>query len=336
MSKYDYTKQVDVPRLTQEIQQSNIVTALDYISALGTAISIYFKADLSTEDKTTLDTIVANHSGLPLPVNVVKPVLISNTINEALPSASASPLNIHCMEPWGSAGGYFEPRGATKYVCNITLSNPSTDGLTFTYNEDVDIVPTIGNYVFQQGGTVKSWITSIDAVNHTLTFERPNLAAGAGIYSKGMYVDCIVREWAPVMYIWGMTFNVLEYLNDVLETDPCPDFCELSVVDLDDMWKTDEVCMAVLGVPAADAGPILTANKWEINHEYGEHWTKYYDESWIANFNGKYTRSTDGAPGGAFPGLYFRFSLFTTEVEDNKVYKVLLDYAPTSIPTGSN
>ncbi len=335
MSKYDYTKVVDVPRLTQEIQQSNIVTALDYMDVLGTAVSIYFKAELSTEDKTTLDTIVANHSGLPLPVNITKPVKIMNTLGEALPSAQASPLNIHCMEPWGSTGGMFEPRGDTKYVCSITLSSSSLDGLTFIYNSDVEIVPTVGNYVFQQGGTVKSWATAVDTVNHTITFEMPYLVEGVGVYSKGMYVDCLVREWSSTMYIWGMTFNVLEYLNDVLETDPCPDFCELSVVDLNDMFKTDEVCMAIFGVPAAEAAPYLTANKWEINHEYGEHWTKYYDESWVSNFNGKFTKSTDGAPGGAFPGLYFRFSLFTTEVEEDKIYKCLIDYAPTSIPEGT-
>ena len=60
----------------------------------------------------------------------------------------------------------------------------------------------------------------------------PYLTAGPGIYTRGMYVDCLVRDWASVMYVWGITFNVSEYANGILETDPCPDFCELSVVDL--------------------------------------------------------------------------------------------------------
>jgi len=80
-TQYSYTKLVDVPRLTLEIQQSSIVTALDYISVLGLNVSIYFKADLSTNDKTTLDNIIANHSGQPLPVNVSKPVTVTTPVD---------------------------------------------------------------------------------------------------------------------------------------------------------------------------------------------------------------------------------------------------------------
>ena len=72
-TKYTYSissdfpnAKVDLSRLTLEIQQSSIVTALDYINTDGDDCNVWFKAELSTEDQTTLDTIVANHSGEPL------------------------------------------------------------------------------------------------------------------------------------------------------------------------------------------------------------------------------------------------------------------------------
>ena len=80
MTAYDYNlsdfpnNKVSVDRLTQEIQQSAIVTALDHINVNDSLVSIFFKADLSTGDQTILDGIVAAHSGLALPgaVQIVK------------------------------------------------------------------------------------------------------------------------------------------------------------------------------------------------------------------------------------------------------------------------
>lgn len=64
---YSYTKAADIPRLTQEITASTIVTVLDHINLTGTALGIVFKDAISDADISTLDTIVAAHSGLPLP-----------------------------------------------------------------------------------------------------------------------------------------------------------------------------------------------------------------------------------------------------------------------------
>lgn len=71
MIEYAYTKSpVSVDRLTQEIQSSAIVTALDHISTVDSALSIFFKDNLSNTDKTTLDSIVSDHNGQPLDSNV--------------------------------------------------------------------------------------------------------------------------------------------------------------------------------------------------------------------------------------------------------------------------
>jgi hypothetical protein len=79
-TKYPYSipvdfpnQAVDVDRLTAEIQESAIVTALDYINVFGDVCDIWFKAPLSAGDKTILDGLVAAHSGeeYPAPPTVV-------------------------------------------------------------------------------------------------------------------------------------------------------------------------------------------------------------------------------------------------------------------------
>ena len=74
-TKYTYTISTAFPtgkvapdRLTNEIQISAIVTALSKIDVdeVADICDIWFKDALSAEDQTTLNTIVANHSGEPL------------------------------------------------------------------------------------------------------------------------------------------------------------------------------------------------------------------------------------------------------------------------------
>lgn len=79
MTMYSYTKTpVSLDRLTQEIQQSSIVTALDHMVLFGAALDIYFKSTLSSEDETTLSSIVTAHDGTPLSENVVQNVAIQS------------------------------------------------------------------------------------------------------------------------------------------------------------------------------------------------------------------------------------------------------------------
>jgi len=58
---------VDPSRLTIEIQESSIVTSLDFISSTTSHCDIWFKESLSSNDSTTLINIVANHTGEALP-----------------------------------------------------------------------------------------------------------------------------------------------------------------------------------------------------------------------------------------------------------------------------
>lgn len=97
MTEYDYTKSpVAVDRLVQEIQLSAIVTVLDHVSTLDSALSIFFVSDLSAGDKTILDTIVANHSGIGLATDFIK---VTATANTSTSSSSYLVLNSMSVPP---------------------------------------------------------------------------------------------------------------------------------------------------------------------------------------------------------------------------------------------
>jgi hypothetical protein len=76
MTTYKYSistdfpnQKVDTMKLQLEITQSEITIALDRITTSGDDCDIVFKADLQTGEKIALDGIIANHDGIPLPVN---------------------------------------------------------------------------------------------------------------------------------------------------------------------------------------------------------------------------------------------------------------------------
>lgn len=68
MIKYSYVKAVNADRLTQEIQLSSIISALEHVATTGTQLDIFFKAALSPSDQVTLDAIVISHVNTPLVV----------------------------------------------------------------------------------------------------------------------------------------------------------------------------------------------------------------------------------------------------------------------------
>jgi len=80
MSEYNFTKDpLNIPRLTQEIQESSITIALDYINYFGTALDVFFKAALSAGEETVLGDLVTAHTGEPLVENEIKTVSIAQS-----------------------------------------------------------------------------------------------------------------------------------------------------------------------------------------------------------------------------------------------------------------
>ena len=56
-------QKVDTTRLIQEINDNSIIIALDYINVSGDDCDVWFKADLSSVEQTTLSGIIAAHGG---------------------------------------------------------------------------------------------------------------------------------------------------------------------------------------------------------------------------------------------------------------------------------
>lgn len=73
----------DSDRLAKEIFDSSIVVGLNFIAGNLTGVDINFKADLSVEEKATLDSIIANHSGEPLPHPDEIPIIRAEILTEA-------------------------------------------------------------------------------------------------------------------------------------------------------------------------------------------------------------------------------------------------------------
>lgn len=102
-TKYTFTISTAFPnhkvatdRLTNEIQASTIVTALGHIDTANDACDIWFKDALSAGDVTTLDGLVAVHSGEPYPVPGFLPdgtplVAIAQRQSDGIPQIAIAP-----------------------------------------------------------------------------------------------------------------------------------------------------------------------------------------------------------------------------------------------------
>lgn len=86
MATYSFTKIVASDRLAQEISDSSITVALDYITTNGSTLNVTFKDSLSTEEENILSTIVTNHTAIPLEENVVKDVKVLESPPFAAPT----------------------------------------------------------------------------------------------------------------------------------------------------------------------------------------------------------------------------------------------------------
>lgn len=65
--KYSYTKAINTERLTSEINSSPIEVALDYINLIGESnVEVFFRMQLSSIDKVTLDNLISAHINEPL------------------------------------------------------------------------------------------------------------------------------------------------------------------------------------------------------------------------------------------------------------------------------
>lgn len=119
MAQTKYTKsissdtlngKVSVNELTQEIQNSPIITALDYISVMGDVLDIYFKDALSAGDQTELTNAVAAHDGVQIDV----PETVTLDSSEKTPIQKILQVAVN------------RPEGSSATRCSYDFTNKST------------------------------------------------------------------------------------------------------------------------------------------------------------------------------------------------------------------
>jgi len=273
--------------------------------------------DIANEDLLILDseTVITD---IATAINFLKDEQTKEvTVANSPTVVPTSPKNEHSIEPWGAVNGKLT---VADYACEITLSNKSQDGLTFTYS--CTKVPEVGAYVFQDNCTTRSWITEVDTQNSTITFDLAVLDNGQGCYRKAYFVDCLIRDYKPYMYLWGLYLKVLDSHND--------DFIELDVIDLDHKFDDDTYCTAQFGVNAATAATeVIPYLGFEKLGEFDD-WCKYYDESWVINMNNREVMTPDGAPGKLLVNLYLRLAYYPSPENTNTDISIYMDYIPTS------
>lgn len=95
MTTYNFTISTAFPnakvapdRLAQEIRESSITIAQEGINTSGDTCAVTFKATLSGGDETTLNGLIATHSGDPLPDNTLTKV--QQYVSEGVPAPLAA------------------------------------------------------------------------------------------------------------------------------------------------------------------------------------------------------------------------------------------------------
>jgi hypothetical protein len=157
VTKYGYIKAVDLGRLSQEILSSNIATALDYINLLDqTGVEIYFKSELSMQDRETLDLIISEHVNTPLPT-VKDPVSVvlekqDSSDDSKVPYvySTSRPMGyITVFSGAGDGGDGFANRGKGSEILFNMKASDVKKHVDISFNEDIYI---------KDGG-----LTSVDA-----------------------------------------------------------------------------------------------------------------------------------------------------------------------------
>lgn len=90
MTDFLYTFNIDqfpnheymIDKLGDEIRSSSIITALDYLNSNNSDVDIYFKAQLSSEDLTTLSGVVSQHNGIMERIDYSQVRIISSDIEQ--------------------------------------------------------------------------------------------------------------------------------------------------------------------------------------------------------------------------------------------------------------
>lgn len=152
-----FSRGLDSDRFVLEVRGSSIVTALDGVSVSGSNVSVAFKDALSPADQTTLDGLVAAHSGAPLPnpvsVDGVPLVAFPNrqpdgVVKVALSGRQGKEVNYGSIDFADRTTWYPESVRVTDKT--VTAVGDGTWSLG-----DTDIIDILGGHIFDEDAAVK-------------------------------------------------------------------------------------------------------------------------------------------------------------------------------------
>jgi hypothetical protein len=167
-------------RLRSEIQASAIITALERVDSLGDEARIVFKAELSEDDQTALNGLVAAHTGEPLSDDVIPVVQLNSPQVEGNTPVVASntwPLEhnvVWCGEGDDVAAGSIG--GGVEFAIEQDSQGDGTVELQF-----IDPIRLGGGHVFWKDCAFGDWASFLVYAPATSNIvSNP----GAGAYAK--------------------------------------------------------------------------------------------------------------------------------------------------------
>jgi hypothetical protein len=181
---------VDPARLRDEIEAAAITIALSSTpSVVGTDCGITFKAELSSGEETTLDGIVAAHTGQPVTPDPMPVELPNRQINDVPFVALADRLgkdtiysthNYCDATSWYSESTRVTEQALTDTGDGLSWSCPDTNIIDMFHGKVFDEDPLRDE---QDHGYKVLVESSSDGQNWTIEKQRPPLATSGGDYS---------------------------------------------------------------------------------------------------------------------------------------------------------
>jgi hypothetical protein len=138
MKEFIYTRDINIAQLQDEILGSSITIAVQSISSSNNDVTITFKADLSVQEESILDSIIENH--VPQDeetADVVKLGSTEDNYGTPIVYATSKPLDHYvCFQ--GASDSVDEIGGGNKITFHLS-SKTEKQTKEFTFNEDVYI-----------------------------------------------------------------------------------------------------------------------------------------------------------------------------------------------------
>jgi len=322
MEVYTYTISTDFPngkvdtqRLTQEIQQSSIVTAVDRIDCLGDTCDVWFKAELSAEDQSTLDGLAAVHSGEQLS-------------QPAAPTTSNGVPYTQMQLPEGRRCDFYTPNFCDKttwYEASERHENTemtdSGDHLTYTLPSPYTLVDVEHGKIFTEDTLVSRYgvvvkVNEVEKTQHSpgttdgdygvdfsngdVTFVTPNLETDTVTMSHSEVKTSLMKVAPPPGKKLRVGYVEVQFSKDIGPKDTL----------VFQMWGLAEAFAPQLGYPEGTMIPISGEEVYKTLNDFiadaekaypivpvmtgaGDAWRMYQQERVIYRFDYTQRAATD-------------------------------------------